>query len=177
MSGQLIIVEKRGDFRWADPDMRVLTAQEFIAEEPSQFRRPRKIINLCRSYRYLSIGYYVSLLAEARGDRVTPNVETIVDLQQKQSADQRLGDLNRAVGALGDVPRSVNAITVQVLFGQIEDASLAELARRSFEMFRCPLWSSTSNAPMVATAGRSAPSARSIRAMSMSAAMRCSSRA
>lgn len=138
MSEQLIIVEKRGDFRWPDPDGRVMTAQDFIAEDAGQCHRPRRIINLCRSYRYQSLGYYVSLLAEARGDRVTPNVETIVDLQQR-AVDQRLGDLNRAIGTLRDMPRSVNAVTVQVLFGQIEDASLSELARRSFEMFRCPL--------------------------------------
>ena len=39
------------------------------------------MFNLCRSYRYQSIGYYVSLLAEARGHKPLPNVTTIQDLK------------------------------------------------------------------------------------------------
>ena len=139
MSTQLIIVEKRSDFRWPDPDARVMTAQEFIAEGSNPFHRPRKIVNLCRSYGYLSIGYYVSLLAEARGDRVTPSVETITDLQQKTVHAHKLAILDRCLGPLATVPRSVNAMRAQIFFGQIEDNDLAEMASRSFEMFRCPL--------------------------------------
>jgi len=139
MPTQLIIVEKRSDFRWPDPDMRVITAQEFISEGPTSLHRPRKIINLCRSYSYLSIGYYVSLLAEARGDRVTPSVETIVELQQKAVSSHKLASLDRCVGALRAVPRSVTSMSIQVFFGRIEDRDLGELATRSFEVFRCPL--------------------------------------
>ncbi|WP_413989496.1 RimK family protein [Labrys okinawensis] len=139
MSSQLIIVEKRSDFRWPDPEARVLTAQEFIAEGRNPLNRPYRVINLCRSYAYLSIGYYVSLLAEARGDRVTPSVETITDLQQKGVQALKLAGLNRCLGPLPSVPRAVNAMRVQVFFGQIEDRELAEMAARSFELFRCPL--------------------------------------
>jgi glutathione synthase/RimK-type ligase-like ATP-grasp enzyme/gamma-glutamyl:cysteine ligase YbdK (ATP-grasp superfamily) len=35
------------------------------------------VINLCRSYRYRSKGYYVSLVADARGQRVVPTVGTL----------------------------------------------------------------------------------------------------
>lgn len=35
------------------------------------------VVNLCRSYQYLSKGYYVSLLAEARHQRVLPSLEKI----------------------------------------------------------------------------------------------------
>src|SRR5260221_12560052 len=121
MSTQLIIVEKRSDFRWPDPEARVVTAQEFIAEGRNPLHRPHRVINLCRSYAYLSIGYYVSLLAEARGDRVTPSVETITDLQQKSVQALKLAGLNRCLGPLASVPRSVNAMRAQVFFGQIED--------------------------------------------------------
>jgi glutathione synthase/RimK-type ligase-like ATP-grasp enzyme/gamma-glutamyl:cysteine ligase YbdK (ATP-grasp superfamily) len=34
------------------------------------------VVNLCRSFRYGSKGYYVSLLADARGQQVIPSVET-----------------------------------------------------------------------------------------------------
>lgn len=138
-SVHIIVVEKRSDFRWPDPGSRVMTAEEFVSERADGRVRQRKVINLCRSYDYLSMGYYCSLLAEARGDRVTPSVETILDLQHKTSDATSLASLNRLIGGLQDVPRSVNSLSFHVFFGHIEDPELADLARHSFELFRCPL--------------------------------------
>lgn len=116
-----------------------MTVEEYVSEPANVRTRQRKVINLCRSYDYLSMGYYCSLLAEARGDRVTPSVETILDLQHKTSDPSRLASLNRLIGGLQDVPRSVNSLSFHVFFGHIEDPGLADLARHSFELFRCPL--------------------------------------
>ncbi|HVZ45527.1 MAG TPA: RimK family protein [Ramlibacter sp.] len=139
-SVHVIVVEKRSDFRWPDPARRVMTAEEFVSERGEGASRQRKVINLCRSYDYLSMGYYCSLLAEARGERVTPSVETIMDLQQKSSElEPRLAQLGRLIGELPEVPRSVDSLSFHAFFGHIEDPQLAELARRAFELFRCPL--------------------------------------
>ncbi len=146
-SDHLIVVEKAADFRWADADSRVITAEDFISErteghEPGRAlaaKRPRKVINLCRNYDYLSLGYYCSLLAEARGDRITPSVETILDLQQRSTQQGLLAQLDRLIAGLDDVPKSVNTLSFHVFFGRIEDPALADLARKSFELFRCPL--------------------------------------
>lgn len=139
LSDQVIIVEKRSDFRWDDPSSRVVTAEAFISEQGRPGRPPRKVINLCRSHDYLGIGYYCSLVAEARGERVTPSVETLVDLQQRASPAAVLGELSRAIGPIANLPRSVSALTLQVYFGQTEDPEWTELARKAFEYFRCPL--------------------------------------
>ncbi len=146
-SDHLIVVEKTADFRWAGADSRVVTAEEFISERAEEHdgasgtssRRPRKVINLCRNYDYLSLGYYCSLLAEARGDRITPSVETILDLQQRSTQQGLLAQLDRLIDGLDDVPRSVNTLSFHVFFGRVEDPALADLARKSFELFRCPL--------------------------------------
>ena len=51
---------------------------------PPASRRPApKILNLARSYAYQSLGYYCSLLAEARGHKVVPAVTTILDLSRR----------------------------------------------------------------------------------------------
>jgi glutathione synthase/RimK-type ligase-like ATP-grasp enzyme len=139
-SMHVIVVEKRPDFRWPDPGHRVMTAEEFVSERAEGRARQRKVINLCRDYDYLGMGYYCSLLAEARGERVTPDIETIIDLQQKASELlPRLAGLNRLIGELEEVPRSVSSLSLHVFFGHIEDKQLAELARHCFELFRCPL--------------------------------------
>jgi len=135
----VIVVEKRADFRWEDPALRIITADQFVAEEPAARGPRRKVTNLCRSYGYLSMGYYCSLLAEARGDRVTPSVETILSLQRKRMHPAALAQLDRLIGPLREIPRSVTTLTLHVFFGVIEDQELAALARKSFELFRCPL--------------------------------------
>lgn len=138
-SDHLIIIEKASDFRWSDPDIEVVTAEHFLADGPRIRSRPRKIINLCRCYSYLSVGYYCSLLAEARGDRVTPSVETILELARRRPQSAMLPMLNSLVSPLKEMPRSVRSLTLHVFFGEIEDPQLATLARKSFEMFQCPL--------------------------------------
>lgn len=138
-SKHVIVVDKRSDFRWADPGSQVMTAEEFVSEAAGSRARQRKVINLCRNYDYLSMGYYCSLLAEARGDRVTPGIDAILDLQQRSPDSARMAALNRAIGPLAEVPRSVNSLIFHVFFGDIEDPELADLARQSFELFRCPL--------------------------------------
>lgn len=138
-SDHLIIVEKASDFRWSNPEIEIVTAEQYLADGPRIRSRPRKVINLCRSYSYLSVGYYCSLLAEARGDRVTPSVETILEVARRKPQATMLPTLSSLVGPLKDVPRSVRSLTLHVFFGEIEDPQLATLARKSFELFHCPL--------------------------------------
>ena len=58
-----------------------------------------KIINLSRSYGYQSNGYYASLLAEARGHRVIPTVETMLDLREAKLYEQSLPELEEALNS------------------------------------------------------------------------------
>jgi glutathione synthase/RimK-type ligase-like ATP-grasp enzyme len=135
----IIVVEKRQDFRWHDPDGRVITMDDYVAMRTDGPGRARKVINLCRSYDYLGGGYYCSLLAEARGDRILPSVETILELQQKSLHADRMAELDRELGDLADLPAAISSFTLLVLFGRIDDPAFARLAQRSFELFRCPL--------------------------------------
>jgi hypothetical protein len=45
----------------------VIPARDYLTGERFTTLRRAKVFNLCRSYGYQSLGYYVSLLAEARG--------------------------------------------------------------------------------------------------------------
>ena len=55
-------------------------ADEYLQGASDCLREGWTIINLCRSYDYLTVGYYVSLVADARGHRVFPGVELVEDL-------------------------------------------------------------------------------------------------
>ena len=58
------------------PDEMVVDADRYL-EGGEELSDPRAVVvNLCRSTRYRSRGYYVSLLADARRQQVIPSVET-----------------------------------------------------------------------------------------------------
>ena len=59
----------------------IIDAQAYLTDPIFADSSRARIYNLCGSYRYQSLGYYVSLLAEARGHKPIPRARTIEDLQ------------------------------------------------------------------------------------------------
>jgi len=98
------------------------------------------VINLCRSYRYLGTGYYVSLLAEARGHKVMPSVRTVNDLRRRSLYGLDIVDLNQKLTHfLPAGGRDTVDFAILVYFGETAYPTLQDLARQVFEMFPCPL--------------------------------------
>jgi glutathione synthase/RimK-type ligase-like ATP-grasp enzyme len=60
-----------------------VTARRYLTEPESGNAGTVQIINLCRTGRYQGRGYYVSLLAEARGQRPVADVKTIENLRSE----------------------------------------------------------------------------------------------
>jgi glutathione synthase/RimK-type ligase-like ATP-grasp enzyme len=54
-----------------------VSADRYLEGAPDTLPEGLVVVNLCRSYQYLSKGYYVSLLAEARRQRALPTLEMI----------------------------------------------------------------------------------------------------
>src|SRR5512143_3457253 len=70
--------------KWFEiPDACVLTARRYLAEPESGNEGTVRVLNLCRTGRYQGRGYYVSLVAEARGQRPIPDVKTVEDLRSE----------------------------------------------------------------------------------------------
>jgi glutathione synthase/RimK-type ligase-like ATP-grasp enzyme len=82
---QLIVVDREQDLERPSPDRLVVSAQDFIdGEQIRDLPTDVQVINRCRDVSYLSLGYHVSLLAEARGQFAEPSVEALLDLDWKQ---------------------------------------------------------------------------------------------
>jgi glutathione synthase/RimK-type ligase-like ATP-grasp enzyme len=58
-----------------------LAADEYLEGAGGALDDRTTVVNLCRSHAYLSKGYYVSLLADARHHTCLPNLRTIQDLR------------------------------------------------------------------------------------------------
>ncbi|MEQ1585895.1 MAG: RimK-like ATPgrasp N-terminal domain-containing protein, partial [Cyclobacteriaceae bacterium] len=78
---KLIVVEKPEHWKFSLQDVEVISPDRYITDPTFQETKNLKVLNLCKSYQYQSEGYYVSLLAEARGHKVLPEVSTIQDLR------------------------------------------------------------------------------------------------
>lgn len=142
MSRLVIVVEKAADWGSYYPSDNVVTAQDYLKEpiglEDDDQRT--QVINLCRSYKYLGIGYYVSLLAEARSHRVIPSVRTINDLRKRSLYGLDIEDLNQKLQKfLPQESRDTTDFGVLVYFGETNYAPLADLMRQVFETFPCPI--------------------------------------
>ena len=83
---------------WAPyaPSEQVITASDYL-QHTEATTKPGYIINMCSGLEYLGTGYYCSLLAEARGEKVIPSVGTINDLHNFDHYRLFDADLERTV--------------------------------------------------------------------------------
>src|SRR6476660_1286769 len=76
----LVVVNHPRDWPFEIAGTRIVTARDYLTDPAYSENQSARVLNLCRTDRYQSRGYYVSLLAEARGHRPLPEVKTIEDL-------------------------------------------------------------------------------------------------
>lgn len=140
MADWVILVDTPKDFPNADTPHKVITTKDYLAR-PGLFRGQRpKIVNLSRSFAYQSRGYYCSLLAEARGHRIIPSVETMIDLGARQLYAQALPELEDALAkALAAATDKSAPGRLLVYFGTVEDHRFDRFGRLLFDWFRCPV--------------------------------------
>lgn len=79
----LIVVNDPRDLPFSFKGADIVTARTYLSDSAFAGMRGVKVFNLCRSYRYQSLGYYVSLLASARGHKPVPGITTIQDLKNQ----------------------------------------------------------------------------------------------
>jgi glutathione synthase/RimK-type ligase-like ATP-grasp enzyme len=140
MTGWVILVDQPRDFPNAETPHKVITTSEYLAR-PRLFDVGRpKLINLARSYAYQSKGYYASLLAEARGHRVVPTVETMLELRESKLYEHALpeleDELNRCARRADFQPEG--ELKLMFCFGIARDVRFESFGRLLFDWFRCP---------------------------------------
>ena len=143
MSRHIIIVDSRSDRDWATATGSAVTAREYVTGVTQYSARQNKVINLSGNFEYMKAGYYCSLLAEARGQRVIPTVETILELSRKTLYAPALPEINatlaKTLGKLQQLPHAAFSLTV--IFGKTPDSRFRDFARWLFDRFRAPLLS------------------------------------
>jgi glutathione synthase/RimK-type ligase-like ATP-grasp enzyme len=133
----LFVVNRHQEWPFEIPGSSVATARTYLTD-PVHSSSNAQVVNLCRADRYQGRGYYVSLLAEARGHRPVPDVKTIEDLQ----APAHLEMLADEVDPL--VQRSLrhdasNVFELDAYFGRDPAELHPTLAQHLFGIVKAPL--------------------------------------
>ena len=140
MTGWVILVDQPKDFPATDTPHKVITTSEYLARPKLLESARPKLINLSRSYAYQSKGYYASLLAAARGHRIMPAAETMLELREDKLYEHALPDLedelNRCARRADLQPEA--EFKLLICFGISADARFEAFARRLFQWFRAP---------------------------------------
>ena len=133
----LLIVDDPTEWPLKIPAAEVISADDYLREQRFSELKQARIYNLCDSYGYQTAGYYVSLLAAARGHRTMPGVATIQDMKVRSllRADDELEEL---------IQRSLHTIVskrfeLSIYFGCNLAERHADLSRALFNLFPVPL--------------------------------------
>ncbi|WP_297734473.1 RimK family protein [uncultured Maricaulis sp.] len=138
MSDWLILVEFPNDLAQHETPHKVLRVRDYLANPALFTQRRPNILNLARSYGYQTQGYYASLLAEARGHRIAPTAQTMVELSRKSLYAQALPELNAALARECRDPSSLPS-TLTIAFGRVDQAGLTRFGKLLFDWFRVPV--------------------------------------
>jgi glutathione synthase/RimK-type ligase-like ATP-grasp enzyme len=96
------------------------------------------VFNLCRTYGYQTLGYYVSLLAAARGHRPLPSVSTLQDLRLPHLVRLASEELDHLIeGSLARL--TSHSFELSIYFGRNLAKRYDRLSLALFNQFPAPL--------------------------------------
>ncbi|MCK9182830.1 MAG: RimK family protein [Fibrobacteraceae bacterium] len=135
---KIIVVNNPKDWKFHVPEVDVVSAKDYLTKTDYTTMRSIRVFNLCKDYSYQSKGYYVSLLAEARGHKVIPNVKSIRDFKAPavvKIISDEIDDL---------IQKSFKKLTgtdfeLSIYFGQNVSPQYLELSQELYRLFQAPL--------------------------------------
>ena len=134
----IVVVSHREDWPLEIPDVDVVDAKTYIANYKYETVKNAKVFNLCRSYKYQSLGYYVSLLATARGHKPQPDLITIQDFKSPtiiRIVSDELDDI------IQSSLKSIHSdkFVLSIYFGKNVAVKYDRLSTYLYKEFRAPL--------------------------------------
>ncbi len=133
----IIVADTPACWPYEIPGIEMVPARDYLTNPRFTSTPRQRVFNLCRSHRYQGLGYYVSLLAEARGHRALPSIETIQDMKSPamvRGASEELTEL------IQQSLRSLTSerFTLSIYFGRNLAKRYDRLCRQLYNLFPAP---------------------------------------
>jgi glutathione synthase/RimK-type ligase-like ATP-grasp enzyme len=134
----LFVVNADQEWPFEIPGSGAVSARGYLTDPLYSNGIDARVVNLCRADRYQGRGYYVSLLAEARGHRPLPDVKTIEDLQSPAHIAMLASEIDVLVQNSLQHDKS-NLFELDVYFGRDPAEMHPTLAQQFFALVKAPL--------------------------------------
>ncbi|WP_093407023.1 RimK family protein [Salegentibacter flavus] len=134
---KFIVVNQSETWNLALENIQIISAQAYLTNPDYSKIKKARIFNLCKDYSYQSRGYYVSLLAEARGHLAIPTVTNLVDLREPKLVkivSEEFDDLIQK--SLKNIKNQ--EFTLSIYFGQNVAQKYRELSAMFHRHFQIP---------------------------------------
>lgn len=135
---KIIVVNNPKNWKLNVPGIEIVSAQDYLISHKYTGEKNTRVFNLCRDYSYQSKGYYVSLLAEARGHKVIPCVKNIRDFKTTAVIKHISDEIDNLI------QKSLHKLTgtefvLSIYFGQNVSPQYLELSQELYRLFQAPL--------------------------------------
>ena len=138
-TSNIIVINQPIKWNFPKIDATIISVKDYIGNPLYQNSSEFRVFNLCSSYKYQSYGYYVSLLASARGQRVIPSIATIRDFRLLNVVNSAAFDIEEEINK--SLKReNKNSFVLKVYFGQTSTEGFKSLAMKLYRYFEAPLF-------------------------------------
>lgn len=134
----VLVVNDPKEWDFDIPGIDVVAARTYLTDTSYSQKRNLKVFNLCRHYRYQATGYYVTLLAEARGHRPQPSISSIQDFRSAPIARDSSNELSDLIQQSLSRLRS-KEFQLSIYFGRNMAETYARLSQKLFNLYPAPL--------------------------------------
>lgn len=134
----LVVVNNPKHWNFNIPDVEIVSAKTYLTDSRYSEIRTARVYNLCRAYRYQEMGYYVSLLAEARGHRSFPSVTTIQDMKSLSILRGMSDEIDQLIQNSFSKLKS-KQFKFNIYFGNCVDKLYEKLGHELYNLFQTPL--------------------------------------
>lgn len=136
--GLIVVANNPKDWEDSLENIDIVSAKTYLTDPSYAELKNARVINLCRSYKYQSIGYYVSLIAEARSHKAIPNVLTMQDLKSLAITRVVTEEIDETIQKSLSRIKSEN-FALSIYFGKNIAHQYDKLAKQLYNLFQAPL--------------------------------------
>ena len=133
----LLVVNQNDNWPVNIEGVQIVTSRAYLSDPQFSLMRRVRVFNLCKSYSYQSAGYYVSLLAEARGHKPFPDVYSLMSMQSQQVVRFISDDLDELIQK-SLAPLKSKRFDLSIYFGRNMAKRYDKLSQQLFNTLHAP---------------------------------------
>jgi glutathione synthase/RimK-type ligase-like ATP-grasp enzyme len=133
----LLVVNQNDNWPLNIEGVQIVTSRAYLSDPQYSLMRRVWVFNLCKSYSYQSVGYYVSLLAEARGHKPFPDAYNLMSMRSQQIVRFISDDLDDLIQK-SLAPLKSTRFDLSIYFGRNTAKRYDKLSQKLFNALNAP---------------------------------------